>query len=150
MGIKHPRIDDPLGARSDLICGECGNLMVLRYTEIYERYFYGCTKFPSCSGTHGAHADGTPLGTPANKETKRARQAAHEYFDRLWHTACVPRKVAYRWLGQELGIPIAECHIGCFTLEQCARVVEICSKTRPVQLHAAWKEGRINRERRGE
>ena len=35
--------------------------------------FYGCSRYPVCQNTHGAHPDGTPLGKPANKATREAR-----------------------------------------------------------------------------
>lgn len=52
-------------------CGECQAPMLLRESRFGK--FYGCTRFPECRGTHGAHPDGRPLGVPANAETKEAR-----------------------------------------------------------------------------
>jgi ssDNA-binding Zn-finger/Zn-ribbon topoisomerase 1 len=67
--------------RRDLVCGECGAPMILRYSHKYSGPFYGCTTFPTCRGTHGAHADGAPKGIPGNKETKQARIKAHGLGD---------------------------------------------------------------------
>jgi ssDNA-binding Zn-finger/Zn-ribbon topoisomerase 1 len=67
--------------RRDLVCGECGAPMILRYSHKYSGPFYGCTTFPTCRGTHGAHADGAPKGIPENRETKQARIKAHRFVD---------------------------------------------------------------------
>jgi hypothetical protein len=41
------------------------------------------------------------------------------------------RRGLYIWLGRKLGIPDEEikdrCHVAMFDIEQCARVVAICS-----------------------
>ncbi len=81
--------------------------------------FYGCTKYPTCSATHGAHKDGNPLGIPATKITKQARIAAHDVFDQLWKQRHMSRKEAYAWMQRAMGLPSGEAHIGRFTVEQC-------------------------------
>jgi ssDNA-binding Zn-finger/Zn-ribbon topoisomerase 1 len=93
--------------------------------------FYGCVRYPACDATHGAHADGTPLGIPANKETREARIAAHAAFDELWKKATKKgkksaRQKAYAWLREELDLTREECHIGRFDKAMCARVIEVC------------------------
>jgi ssDNA-binding Zn-finger/Zn-ribbon topoisomerase 1 len=92
--------------------------------------FFGCSRFPICRGTHGAHPDGTPLGIPANAATKLARMAAHGAFDGLWRSMGMRRNSAYHWLGQVLGMPRSEVHIGSFNSEQCARVVAAVEQMR--------------------
>ena len=54
-----------------LACPECAAPMELRPSRFGQ--FYGCTRWPACDGTHGAHPNGSPLGTPANRATKDAR-----------------------------------------------------------------------------
>lgn len=93
--------------------------------------FYGCVRYPACDATHGAHADGTPLGIPADKETKQARIEAHAVFDELWRKASKKgkksaRQKAYAWLREELGLTKEECHIGRFDKAMCQRVIEVC------------------------
>lgn len=114
-----------------LVCADCGATLVLRAS----RYgpFYGCTRYPACKGSHGAHPDGRPLGIPATTATKQARIAAHAAFDALWldpasplGTPQVTRVVAYAWLAAQLGMPPAECHIGRFDAATCGRVVACC------------------------
>jgi ssDNA-binding Zn-finger/Zn-ribbon topoisomerase 1 len=113
-----------------VICPECGAEMVLRKTSKYTypdgspRPFYGCSRFPVCRGTHGAHPDGRPLGIPGNEEVKKARNLAHAAFDPLWKDGHMGRKEAYAWLSEEMGIEFA--HIGAMDEEQCKKVIELC------------------------
>lgn len=54
----------------------CGAPMKLKPSKY--GHFYACTRWPECDGTHGCHPDGSPLGKPADAETRRLRQAVHE------------------------------------------------------------------------
>ncbi len=104
--------------------------------------FYGCTRWPDCDGTHGAHPDGKPLGVPADKETREARIRAHAAFDKLWKTRRKPHKArgqAYRWLRGKLNLDRHECHIGGFDKAGCARVIEVCE-----ELAAKYRENRAD------
>lgn len=115
---------------SELKCPECGSRMALRQGR-YSK-FYGCTRFPICTVTHGAHqGTGEPLGVPADEETRKARREAHLHFDMHWKREPEKdwkeaRPAAYKWLAERLGIPVDECHIGRFDLETCRRVIVIC------------------------
>jgi ssDNA-binding Zn-finger/Zn-ribbon topoisomerase 1 len=114
-------------AEATLVCPECGGRMLLRQS----RYgmFYGCAAYPKCQSAHGCHPDGRPLGKPANKETKSARIAAHEAFDRLWkRESRMTRSDAYRWMQAALGMTKDEAHIGNFDKEQCAKLIEAVEK----------------------
>lgn len=98
---------------------------------------YWCKPCDAHVGCHKGTV--TPLGAPANKATRNARQAAHAAFDPLWlrhpsrgkWTRKDARQEEYRWLREAMGLAKAECHIGMFTVEQCARVVELCKARRP-------------------
>ena len=85
--------------------------------------FYGCTRWPECNGSHGAHADGTPLGTPADRETKVYRMATHKVFDPLWKSQAMSRDQAYAWMARTMGMTKAEAHIGQFDKEQCRTLI---------------------------
>jgi len=61
-------------------CPECGAEMILRKSKY--GMFYGCSRFPLCKGTHGAHPNGKPLGFPGNKHLKRLRMLAHKELER--------------------------------------------------------------------
>lgn len=138
-----------------LTCPECGAPMRLRESRFGP--FFGCTTWPKCDATHGAHPDGTPLGTPADKATKRARIEAHAAFDPLWKDIAevypnlhgralkrlrgLARSRAYQWLAAQLGIPVERCHIGMFDAETCARVVAVCERARAAQVRE-WAKAR--------
>jgi len=100
------------------------------------RWWWLCS---SCWGYVGCHKDTLkPLGTPADKETRRAREAAHAAFDPLWQkrqrlsglSRHVARGRGYKWLAAQLSIPPKECHIGHMNAATARRVVEICRGAR--------------------
>lgn len=109
-----------------LSCPDCGGGMRLVPAGKFGP-FYSCTNWPSCSGAHGMHPDGRPLGKPANAETRAARMRAHATFDRLWQNAPSKRRGRkrrrmYALLREFLGMTWDECHIANFDLETCNRV----------------------------
>lgn len=122
------KMDYP-GKREDLKCGECGALMVLRKSPKFPKPFYGCSRFPECRGTHGAHPNGSPLGVPASKEVKEWRIKAHDAFDTLWKCGGInmTRKKAYQLLTQEMG-ESKQVHIGELDIEGCNRVIVASEK----------------------
>jgi len=119
-----------------LNCPECGAGMTLRSTSKFkhangdDRLFYGCSRWPACKGTHGAHPSGAPLGTPATGDTKKARITAHAAFDRLWKPlgARLTRDEAYLWMQSKMGLRSDEAHIGGFNAEQCAQLIQHVEK----------------------
>jgi ssDNA-binding Zn-finger/Zn-ribbon topoisomerase 1 len=115
------------------MCADCGAPMVLRFTAKLNRKFYGCSRWPACQGTHGAHqGTGEPLGTPANAETKAARIRAHEAFDELWKSGLMKRRAAYRWMAEVLGLSREAAHISRMDLATCERLVQaVRARPRP-------------------
>lgn len=110
-----------------------GNAIYPHRPDLYHLRFWQCA---SCEAYVGCHR-GTerPLGRLANAELRLAKQQAHAAFDPLWkfHTwgdgyQTMTRNAAYGWLADQLGIARAGCHIGMFDVEQCQRVVEVCSE----------------------
>lgn len=112
------------GIRFDLKCGECSSDMILRNSK--HGIFYGCSRYPDCKGTHGAHPDGSPLGVPADKETKEWRMKTHKVFDPLWKDRKYgySRKDAYELLQRLTGLPPEDCHISRFDISTCKRVIK--------------------------
>lgn len=115
---------------SNVICAECGAVMVLRTNRSKfnkdgtPHIFYGCSTYPECGGSHGAHqVSGLPLGVPADKETKQARIAAHEVFDELWISGEMTRTTAYRKLSIAMGRN--EVHFADFSKEECLEAIRI-------------------------
>lgn len=83
-----------------------------------------------CAAWVGCHPNSTmPLGRLADAKLRIAKQAAHRAFDPLWHGkhAKSTRGAAYKWLGEKLGLPPAETHIGMFDVPQCEKVVALCN-----------------------
>ena len=129
----------PASTLPKVTCGECGAPMRLLTSKnatgpLQGRKFWGCTKYPDCTCTHGAHqSTGEPLGVPANAETRAARRLAHEAFDDLWAREAfkrnhgrpgqyLSRAAAYKWLASTFGR--TEIHIGALTAEEAALVVK--------------------------
>lgn len=111
----------------------CGAPMVLRTTRKYRRpngddtVFWGCSMYPACLHTHGAHRNGKPLGIPANRRTRGARYRLHREFDQFWKSGAMSRRQAYGALAGLMGMTEDECHIGRFDLQQCERAIELLS-----------------------
>lgn len=112
-----------------LECPECGANMILRETSKFKhkdglnRKFYGCTNYPHCTATHGAHPNGEPLGHPGDKATKQARMDAHAVFDDLWRSGTFSRSGAYKWLAKKLGVE--EVHFGEMSEKECREAIEV-------------------------
>jgi ssDNA-binding Zn-finger/Zn-ribbon topoisomerase 1 len=97
----------------------------MRLKESRYGFFYSCSKFPECKGTHGAHPNGKPLGKPADKETRYWRAKAHDAFDPLWKDGGMTRNEAYYWLRVQLKISKDDCHIGRFDIKTCKKVIDL-------------------------
>ena len=70
-----------------------------------------------------------PKGSLANAELRGWRKAAHASFDPLWQDGPFKkRNAAYRWLSEQMKLPIEQTHIGMFTVEQCKAALEIINK----------------------
>ncbi len=97
----------------------------------YQRWWWLCNK---CGGYVGTHK-GTlhPLGSPADRETRKAREAAHAAFDPLWQrkiakdgcTKMKARNAGYKWLAGQLGIDRKDCHIGMMGAAMALKVVDV-------------------------
>jgi ssDNA-binding Zn-finger/Zn-ribbon topoisomerase 1 len=105
-----------------LRCPECGANMYLKEGRFGP--FFSCCRWPSCTGAHAAHANGTPMGIPADKETRRLRNLVHLHFDLLWQEGGMTRQEAYTWLQQIMNLTPEEAHIGRFTRDQCEQLIQ--------------------------
>jgi hypothetical protein len=78
----------------------------------------------SCEAYVGTHK-GTkkPLGTLANKETRKWRMKAHSIIDPLWKEGRMKRGQVYKWIQETMGLTSKEAHIGMFTVEQCKEII---------------------------
>ncbi len=167
-------------AQPPLVCPDCGGALILQpkpaHWKIESRkksqWVYLCARWPACRGLCSAHPDGTPQGTPADKETRRARNLTHLAFDPLWQGAIfissyhhilkgegrgapkrkraleriksTHRRWTYQWLADRLGISFDDCHIGLFDIETCRRVYAICKQADPEMIRewAKFRSGR--------
>lgn len=122
-------------ALDNVKCGECGAVMEVR-RGIEGKPFYGCSTFPGCRGTHGAHPDGRPLGIPADKATRKARVEAHRFFDLLWKASegqkpRMTRNQAYAWMRRKMKLSESEAHFSKFTLALCNECVRLIKESYP-------------------
>ena len=108
-----------------LPCPECGSPMTLAKDRFkVGRHYYRCIrKKEGCKGAHGAHPDGSPLGIPANQETKQWRIKAHDAFDNFWRSHGMQRQEGYRWMQKAMNMTVDEAHIGKFTITLCQRLI---------------------------
>lgn len=92
------------------------------------RYFFGCTRYPECKGTHGADKRGIPLGVPGSKETNDARHKVHQQFNTFYLRKKMSRSKAYGWLAERLKVDRKKCGFAYFDLETCNRIVNIIQR----------------------
>lgn len=107
---------------SDLKCGVCGHPMILR-AGVHSKQFYGCTRWPNCTGSHGAHPDGSPMGVPADAKTMLARRRGHAALETYRNQHGRNKNQCYRWLAQKMNLTRKECHFGLFNYEQCEQAI---------------------------
>ena len=119
---KNSTSDIPAPLDCLVICPICHSPMVLRNSKYGK--FWGCSQWPTCNATHGAHPNGTPLGIPGDDATKKVRIDAHKKFDGWWKGEGLTRKEAYRNLQRIMNLSKAEAHIGRFTIAQCYTLME--------------------------
>jgi len=112
-----------------IICPECGASMVLRETKKFTddmgepRMFYGCSRWPECTCTHGAHPTGEPMGIPGNKETRQWRMKAHSVFDPWWQKKGMKRRESYKELQKIMNMSEEDAHIAKFNIELCKTLI---------------------------
>lgn len=122
-----------------IICPYCNEIAIFDSDEkIYGKKFgmaYICKNFPVCDSYVGVHQGSTKSkGSLANKELRQYRKMAHHYFDYLWNKKIKIQKVkkqrgrflGYKWLSENLGIDINDCHIGMFQKDTCEKVIALC------------------------
>jgi hypothetical protein len=93
-----------------------------------------------CYAYVGVHeGTDTALGRLSNKELRAAKIKAHAAFDQIFRDGLINkiwkeffpntrnRRKAYKWLSKQMNIPEAKCHIGMFDVDECNKVVEICT-----------------------
>jgi len=127
--------------KKEVLCPYCKKEATLTSSEaIYGKHFgmiYLC--YP-CDAWVGVHKDTDhPLGTLANAELRDWRKWAHKEFDPIWqkrfeegsktnprYKKAMARGGRYKRLSILMEIPMHQCHIGMFDVDQCKEVVRLC------------------------
>lgn len=96
---------------------------------VYSTARYGnvwvCSNYPECDAYVGCHSHSRrALGTLANANLRKWRNAAHAAFDPLWRSGRMTRREAYDLMAEQLGLTTREAHIAMLDEALCARVVE--------------------------
>lgn len=122
-----------------VVCPYCGeNAVLVDSKQVYlSGKDYGklwiCWPCKAWVGTHRNSPQHKPKGRLANVELRMFKIKAHAAFDPRWRyrKAHGTRNEAYKWLAEQLGIPVKECHIGWFDVADCKRVIEVCQANPP-------------------
>jgi len=88
-----------------------------------------------CGAYVGCHP-GTekPLGGLANAALRQLKIETHALFDPMWQAkmrkeGCSKgraRRAGYRWLAEQMGLPVKLTHIGYFNEDECRKAIAIC------------------------
>ena len=113
-----------------ILCDYCGKpACFVDSAIVYHGISYGMIWYcQDCQAWVGVHkGTSKPLGRLANAELRTWKRHAHRAFDPVWRgKTAFTRRLAYKWLSQEMGLPEEQTHIGMFDVEQCKQVVRIC------------------------
>lgn len=130
--------------RVNIKCPYCGARAYLRPasvvygTSLPGSKLYVCGNFPACDSYVAAHrTTQQPMGTLANKNLRRERQAAHAVFNQLWKCGLMTKRQAYLWLQAKLDLPECEAHIAKFSEGRCHLVMDLCQQFLGAQRRAA-------------
>lgn len=103
-----------------------GKVIYPHLPDLAEKKFWLCAPCKAYVGCHKAgigYGDGTrPLGRLADARLRAAKLKTHNIFDRLWmgqKDRRGARTEAYAELAKRMGIPVNQCHIGEFDVDQC-------------------------------
>lgn len=126
------RVKDPLPVPT--CCRYCnGSVRIVGHAAIYHGRTYGewpwVYRCEDCEARVGMHPfTNLPLGTLADDDLREVRNRCKKPFERIWEgrSPLMGRTQAYRWLAEQLGKSIAECHFGLFEADDCERAERLC------------------------
>ena len=105
-----------------------GDKLYPRRADLYTKKFYYCPHDDAYVGCHvGTSA---PLGRLANAELRAEKVKTHALFDPIWKSTMMSRTDAYKWLAEQMGLSVANCHIGMFDVDQCKKAQLIILESR--------------------
>ena len=118
------------------VCNICGGKVIyIDNKEIYGKSYgsgkcYLCTSCGAHVGTHKPRPD-EALGLLADERMRKGKKFCHDLFDQLWLNAPKGKKRiqartnAYAWLAKQMDVPVEECHLGYFDLNQLRKAYVI-------------------------
>ena len=111
----------------EVYCDYCGRRAeFVDSKEIYGKSYGMVYRCRPCGAYVGVHkGSDVPLGRLANAELRYWKKAAHAAFDPLWQYGRFKhqRNAAYRWLSEQMQLPVEKTHIGMFDIEQCKAAI---------------------------
>lgn len=110
-------------------CDYCGRRAEFVDSKVIYGKSYGMVYLcRPCDAYVGVHkGSDVPLGRLANAELRYWKKAAHAAFDPLWQYGRFKhhRNAAYRWLSDQMQLPVEKTHIGMFDIDQCKAAIQI-------------------------
>lgn len=131
----------------DIVKIECpycgGEAELVDSKEIYHKSYGNTWICKPCDAYVGClKGSKKPLGRLANKELRHWRVRAYDMIkSKKTVDQCTINQV-YRWLARKMQLPIEECRVVNFTVEQCRDAVKICAAsyigtTKSIDQHGA-------------
>lgn len=113
----------------EVICDYCGKpaeLVVGTRGPMWQ-----CTPCGARIAAHISSPTFKPVGRLANAELRAAKKAARDSFDPIIRIAG-SRRIAFRWLSEQMKLTIHECHVDLFDVAQCEQMTAICKANLPI------------------
>ncbi len=105
----------------------CSNARVYHGRDYGSGYCYYCLDCGAYVGTHKPRPR-EAMGLLADEPMRKGKKMCHALFDPIWqgqknsHRA---RENAYRWLAEQMRIPVESCHFGYFDIHQLRQAYRI-------------------------
>lgn len=119
-------------------CNICsGNVVYTSNAVIYGKEYgsgkcYICQSCGAYTGTHRPRPK-EALGLLADEPMRKGKVYCHDLFDAMWKgkpKAQKKRKDLYKWLADQMGIPVEDCHFGHFDIQQLRQAYMILMSVR--------------------
>ena len=119
------------------VCNLCGgkviytsNARVYHGREYGSGYCYLCLACGAYVGTHKPHPK-EALGLLADERMRKGKIMCHALYDAMWKGKKHEKRerdALYRWLAEEMAIPVEDCHFGYFNIEQLRQAYRILKR----------------------
>lgn len=124
-------------------CNLCsGKVVFISNAVVYHGKEYGsgrCYLCQQCGAYTGTHKPRPreALGLLANDRMRKGKIMCHDIFDSKWRGKPKARKKRadlYKWLANELSIPVEECHFGWFDIDTLLKAYRILERIKDMPL----------------